>query len=175
MTGRPLTLATRAVGATRALAGAVAPACRPGDVVLLAGDLGAGKTAFAQGFAAALGVDEPVTSPTFTLVRQYPVGPPPGRPDPGVRTLFHADVWRLDDLREIADLGLGELVEDGGVALVEWGDRAAPVLGRGALTVALAAGAGDDDRLLVVTADGSAWDDRWDALADALAPWAAGR
>ena len=101
---------------TRALAAALAPVCRPGDVLLLSGDLGAGKTTFAQGFAPALGVDEPVTSPTFTLVRLR------GRAGPtGVRTLLHADVYRLDHLGEIADLGLGQLVEDGAVALVEWG------------------------------------------------------
>ncbi len=100
----------------------------PGDVLLLSGDLGAGKTTFAQGFGRALGVDEPVTSPTFTLVRQYETT----AGATGVRNLLHADVYRLDNLGEIVDLGLGQLVEDGGVALVEWGDAAEPVLGRGA-------------------------------------------
>ena len=127
----PLVLATDSAGATRELAAALAPVCGPGDVLLLSGDLGAGKTTFAQGFGAALGIDEPVTSPTFTLVRQYEVTPGPA----GVRTLLHADVYRLEHLGEIADLGLGQLVEDGGVALVEWGDAAEPVLGAGALSL----------------------------------------
>ena len=151
---------------TRALAAALAPLCRPGDVLLLAGDLGAGKTTFAQGFGRALGITEPVTSPTFTLVRQYPLGVDAGPggdgtagggaggqggsgdtdrsgggagggPGGGLRMLLHADVYRLDALAEVVDLGLGELVEDGGVALVEWGDVAAPVLGDGALLVRL--------------------------------------
>ena len=121
--------------------GSLAGLCVPGDVLLLVGDLGAGKTTFAQGFGAGLGVVEPVTSPTFTLVRQYPVPLPAGSGHPGIRTMLHADVYRLDHLHEIVDLGLAELVEDGAVALVEWGDAAEPVLGDGSLEVELAAGA----------------------------------
>jgi tRNA threonylcarbamoyladenosine biosynthesis protein TsaE len=184
------------VEGTRALAGAVAGLCEPGDIVLLAGDLGAGKTAFAQGFGAALGVDEPITSPTFALLRQYSC-------DHGaIRTLLHADVYRLDHLQEIVDLGLGELVEDGAVAVVEWGDVAEPVLGSGSLTVQIVAGppeaaeAGEADaraagaeagaaeagvpeaevdedlRSIAVAPIGTAWDGRWKQLATVLAPWA---
>jgi tRNA threonylcarbamoyladenosine biosynthesis protein TsaE len=170
---------TTDVEGTRSLAGAVAGLCLPGDIVLLAGDLGAGKTAFAQGFGAALGVDEPITSPTFALVRQYSC-------DHGaIRTLLHADVYRLDHLQEIVDLGLGELVEDGAVAVVEWGDVAEPVLGSGSLTVHIVAGAADADpanaddvgsdedlRSIAVAPIGTAWDGRWAQLAAALAPWA---
>lgn len=166
----PVVLGSGSSAATRDLAAAVAAACRPGDVLLLSGDLGAGKTTFAQGFGRALGVDEPVTSPTFTLVRQYEVEPGPT----GVRTLYHADVYRLDHLGEIADLGLGQLVEDGGVALVEWGEAAEPVLGAGALRLLLQADPDDEGRrTITVRADDGAWDDRWDALAAALGPWTA--
>jgi tRNA threonylcarbamoyladenosine biosynthesis protein TsaE len=177
VTGRParlsaeaatLTLTTDSADTTRQLAASLAPLCLPGDVLLLAGDLGAGKTTFAQGFAAGLGITGAVTSPTFVLVHQYPVE---GRPP--VRVLLHADVYRLDHLHEIADLGLAELVEDGGVALVEWGDAAEPVLGSGALVVRLAAADDDDQRrAVVVTPTDDAWSDRWDRLAAALAPWA---
>jgi tRNA threonylcarbamoyladenosine biosynthesis protein TsaE len=187
---------TTDVEGTRSLAGAVAGLCLPGDIVLLAGDLGAGKTAFAQGFGAGLGVDEPITSPTFALVRQYSC-------DHGaIRTLLHADVYRLDHLQEIVDLGLGELVEDGAVAVVEWGDVAEPVLGSGSLTVRIvagadpadsaadradpaddgaadadpagadAAGSDEDLRSIAVAPIGTAWDGRWTQLATALAPWA---
>jgi tRNA threonylcarbamoyladenosine biosynthesis protein TsaE len=157
-------------------------------VLLVSGDLGAGKTTFAQGFGAGLGIAEPITSPTFALVRHYAVGHPvsrtAGRPDnPAgtvegaddrhrVRTLLHADVYRLDSLGEIVDLGLGELVEDGGVAVVEWGDVAAPVLGEGSLAVELMpADDGDDHRLISIRAMGTNWATRWAALEVELAPW----
>ncbi len=168
---------TRNADGTRALAGALAGEARAGDVLLLVGGLGAGKTTFAQGFARRLGVEGPVTSPTFTLVRQYSCS---------LGQLLHADVYRLDRLAEVADLGLPELVEGvlaegspagsatGAVALVEWGDAAAPVLGPDALTVTLAARSSDDDDVRDVTVEGGgAWADRWAALADAVAPWAA--
>jgi tRNA threonylcarbamoyladenosine biosynthesis protein TsaE len=102
----PLTWTSASPEETRALAGRVASRCRPGDVVLLVGDLGAGKTVFAQGFAAALGVPGPVTSPTFALVRQYRCGE--GSP---VELLIHADVYRTGSLDEVVDLALAELVE----------------------------------------------------------------
>jgi tRNA threonylcarbamoyladenosine biosynthesis protein TsaE len=174
---------TADVDGTRSLAAALAGLCVPGDIVLLAGDLGAGKTAFAQGFGRALGVCEPITSPTFALVRQYSTA------RETVRMLFHADVYRLDHIQEIVDLGLGELVEDGGVAVVEWGDVAEPVLGAGSLTVTIVPGPvaegstdepgaeepgmDEDTRSITIRPIGTAWDDRWQRLAAAVEPWAA--
>jgi tRNA threonylcarbamoyladenosine biosynthesis protein TsaE len=154
---------------TRALAGAIAELCEPGDVLLLAGDLGSGKTTFAQGFGAGLGVTEPITSPTFALVRQYRLGD-----GTSLRTLLHADVYRLDHLAEIADLGLGELVEDGAVALVEWGDVAEPVLGDGSLSLRLDAGPGDPDdrRTVTILWSGPRWADRWERLSGVVTRWA---
>jgi tRNA threonylcarbamoyladenosine biosynthesis protein TsaE len=155
---------------TRRLAGALAPLCRPGDLVLLTGGLGAGKTVFAQGFAAALGVAGPVTSPTFTLVRQYACPPNPA----GIEQFVHADLYRLDTLVEVLDLALPELVDDAAVGLVEWGEVAAPVLGPSALHVTLAppasaAGDLDDDRRTVtVSGQGPAWADRRALVAAAL-------
>ncbi len=168
-------LATASPGATRELAATVAARCVPGDVLLLSGDLGAGKTTFAQGFGRALGIVEPVTSPTFTLVREYGVADGPG----GIRVLLHADVYRPDPLAEVADLGRGPLVAEAGGALVEWGDAAEPVLGDGALSIRLAAVAGDEDgdedrRNVALSADGSAWEVRWPDLVAALAPWGVG-
>ena len=92
--------------------------CVPGDVVVLAGELGAGKTVFAKGIATALGITEPVVSPTFTIVREYD-GPIP---------LVHVDVYRLDHLQELLDLGLDDLVGDDAVTVVEWGDRVTALL-----------------------------------------------
>ncbi len=128
----PLRRATASPAETRQLAGRLASMCRAGDVVLLVGDLGAGKTVFAQGFAAALGVAGPVTSPTFALVRHYRCGP-----DAPVAQLIHADVYRTGSVAEVADLALAELVEEDAVALVEWGDLAGPALGDSALEVTL--------------------------------------
>jgi tRNA threonylcarbamoyladenosine biosynthesis protein TsaE len=160
---------------TRALAAAIARLCEPGDVLLLAGELGSGKTTFAQGFGRGLGVREPITSPTFALVREYRLGDG-GDASAGdsLRTLLHADVYRLDHLAEIADLGLGELVEDGAVALVEWGDVAEPVLGNGALSLRLDAGPGDPDdrRTVTIHWSGPRWADRWDRLSEVVTPWA---
>ena len=161
----PVIWTSESPAATRELAGRLAGLCRPGDVVLLIGDLGAGKTVFAQGFAAALGVEGPVTSPTFALVRQYrcaassPVG-----------LLIHADVYRTGSLDEVADLALAELVEEDAVALVEWGDLAAPALGESALVVTL--GAPDalgapERRELTMTGRGR-WSDRAGAVSALL-------
>jgi tRNA threonylcarbamoyladenosine biosynthesis protein TsaE len=153
----PVVWASGSPGATRNLAGRVATLCRPGDVVLLVGDLGAGKTVFAQGFAAALGVPGPVTSPTFALVRQYRCGG-----DSPVGTLIHADVYRTGSLDEVVDLALAELVEEDAVALVEWGELAAPALGDSALEITLTApdpvGA-PDQRVLTLVGRGR-WADR---------------
>lgn len=97
---------------TVALAGRLASELRPGDVILLAGELGAGKTLFTGGLAAGLGVDEPVVSPSFVLVRRY---------DSGFLPLIHADVYRLGSLNEFDDLDVFEMGREG-VLVIEWGD-----------------------------------------------------
>lgn len=121
-------MVTTSAAGTQALAALIAALLEPGDVLLLSGGLGAGKTTFTKGLVAALGSDEPVTSPTFTLLRTY-------RTDPVVA---HVDCWRLDQLDEVADLALDEILDDGGVAVIEWGEVAAPLLGRDALEVLIA-------------------------------------
>lgn len=148
---------------TAAVAAVVARLLRAGDLVLLTGDLGAGKTAFAQALAGELGVHEPVTSPTFTLVRQYPT-------DHGL-VLLHADIYRLEQLAEVVDLGLPEQLEEGCAAVVEWGERGAPALVPEYLSVTLTAGAPDREtaRLVELRPVGEPWRARWAALAAALA------
>jgi tRNA threonylcarbamoyladenosine biosynthesis protein TsaE len=163
---------------TWALGRALAGTLRPGDVVLVSGDLGAGKTVLAQGVAAGLGVSDAVTSPTFTLVRPLPCGPGAGDPlGPGpVRTMLHADLYRLEHDREVVDLGLGELVEDDAVAVVEWGEAAEAMFGTDALGILIEPpidpGPADVDTRLVQVSVAGPWAPRADALARALAPWA---
>jgi len=152
---------TKSVEDTKALAAALAELARPGDLILLAGELGAGKTAFAQGFGVALGVEEPITSPTFTLVAQYQ----------GRLELNHLDVYRLDQLAEVADLGLAEMLDDGGVTLIEWGDVIVPALPADYLEVRLEFGTADDDRVVHLVPVGARWSARERAVSTALQPW----
>ena len=153
--------ATKSVDDTRALAAEIAALAAPGDLLVLAGDLGTGKTAFAQGFARGLGIDEPVTSPAFILVRTYQ----------GRMRMNHLDVYRLDQIQELVDLGIAELLDDGGVTLVEWGDVVTPGLPADFLEVRLEAGSAPDDRVVTVRSVGRAWPPRAEALRLALAPW----
>jgi tRNA threonylcarbamoyladenosine biosynthesis protein TsaE len=104
---------------THAIATAIAHLSRPGDIIVLAGEMGAGKTAFAQGFGHAIGVTDRITSPTFTLVHSYPID---SGPRAGKVTLHHADLYRLERTAEVADLALRELADFNGIVLVEWGD-----------------------------------------------------
>ena len=121
-----------------------------GDIVLLSGTLGAGKTTFVQGVARGLGVRERVTSPTFTMVREHRCSNAAG-----IETLHHCDVYRVESLDEVVDLALGELVEEDAVAIVEWGELAASVFGRDVLRVDFVVG-DDDARTLIVSGDSAA-------------------
>jgi len=162
VTPGPLRLATSDVPQTQALAAALAEVARPGDLVVLAGEMGAGKTAFTQGFARGLGITEAVTSPTFTIIREHTGG----RLD-----LHHLDVYRLARLREVSELGLGEMLDEHAVMLVEWGDAVLPVLGDQYLEVRLQFGAADNDRLIELHAQGGCWAPRQRLLAETVAPW----
>ena len=154
-------LRTKSVEDTRAMAAELAAVLRPGDIVLLAGELGAGKTAFVQGLGRALGVSEPVTSPTFTLVRTYD----------GRVPLVHLDVYRLDHLNEIVDLGLGELLDSGGIVAVEWGDVAAPVLPSDFCELRFEFGEEDDERVVTLRTVGRGWAVRTAAVCQAVERW----
>ncbi|MFK8025744.1 MAG: tRNA (adenosine(37)-N6)-threonylcarbamoyltransferase complex ATPase subunit type 1 TsaE [Ilumatobacter sp.] len=157
---------------THAVAAVIAELSRPGDIVVLSGEMGAGKTAFAQGFGRALGVTDPITSPTFTLVHSYDVA---AGPRAGKLTLHHADIYRLQRTSEVSDLALRELADFGGIVLVEWGDvvdqfgthlvvhLAAPPLDDDADPLSL-----DGERDLEVAAVGAAWAGRWATLGEQL-------
>jgi tRNA threonylcarbamoyladenosine biosynthesis protein TsaE len=151
----PLAARTRSSEETFSLAARVGTILRAGDVVALAGDLGMGKTVFAKGIARSLGVDEVVVSPTFTLVREYE----------GRVPLVHVDVYRLDHLQELHDVGFDELLGGHAVTVVEWGDRVSALLPVDRLDVLLTPGDGDDDRLVTFALSGRSWAVRGDALA----------
>jgi tRNA threonylcarbamoyladenosine biosynthesis protein TsaE len=148
------------LSATQAIAAAVAGLCRAGDMIVLAGEMGAGKTAFAGGFGRALGVTEPITSPTFTLVHSY---------DAPHLTLHHADLYRLERTAEVADLALGELAEFDGVVLIEWGDVIAGSLSDH-LEITLRPDPDGDDgaREIEIAGFGPKWASRWDRLTAAV-------
>ncbi len=170
---------------TRALATALADLVSDGDLLVLTGDLGAGKTCFTQGLGAGLGVQERITSPTFTLAAEYE----------GRLRLHHLDVYRLDGPADTTDLDLHELAEDG-VTVVEWGEQIDTALGADRLVIEIAfldpddptepaaidsgAASGEDGEFVVddrrrfrFRPVGERWQTRAAALADTLAPWEA--
>jgi tRNA threonylcarbamoyladenosine biosynthesis protein TsaE len=108
----PLTLRSEDPDTTRQIGAALGRLAEPGDVVLLQGELGAGKTTFTQGLAVGAGSDELVNSPTFVLVNEYH----------GRVTVYHADLYRLDEADDVAALDLGSASLDG-VLVVEWPER----------------------------------------------------
>jgi tRNA threonylcarbamoyladenosine biosynthesis protein TsaE len=184
-TSSPLTLHAPSLDATHAIAAALAGISRAGDVVVLAGEMGAGKTAFAQGFGRAIGIVEPITSPTFTLVHTY---------ESPLVTLHHADIYRLEQYAEVADLALGELAEYDGIVLIEWGDVISAVLGdhlevrlempdHGARPDSTDLTTPDDppdddlavpvERRISVRPNGALWATRWSVVERTLSPWVA--
>ncbi len=145
---------------TSAIAASVAGLSRRGDLIAIAGEMGVGKTAFAKGFGRAIGVTEPITSPTYTLVHSYPAGR---------LTLHHADIYRLTTHHEVADLAFAELLESDGIVIVEWGDVVAGTLGEH-LLVRIEFDASDDDaRTIVISGTGRTWAVRWDEIESRLA------
>ena len=153
---------TKSEADTRSLAGAVAGIAEARDLIVLSGSMGAGKTAFAKGFGQALGVTEPITSPTFVLIRSYE----------GSLVLHHVDIYRLENLQEVIDLGLMELLDEGGVALVEWGQLAEPILPRDYLELRINTDDSDDDvRHYEFVTIGSGWESRQPRIRAAVADW----
>jgi tRNA threonylcarbamoyladenosine biosynthesis protein TsaE len=157
MTDQELRLVSATETDTRAIGAALAGLLVPGDVVGLTGDLGAGKTRLVQGAAAALGVVDPVVSPTFMLVREYD----------GDTEVHHVDAYRLHGPGELEDLGLDGVLDPETVVFVEWADRVERVFPESWLEVRLEV---DDDELrrILVRSHGPAWRRRMAALRLAL-------
>jgi len=138
-----LVTVTDDAAATRALGGRLAIAARPGDLVCLIGDLGAGKTQLAKGFAAGLGVTDVVASPTFVLMAEYE----------GRLPLFHLDLYRLADAEDALAGGLLDDRQAGGVVLVEWAERLGSSLPVARLDVRIHGTGEESRRISLRTAD----------------------
>ena len=126
---------------TEALGARLARALEPGAVVAFTGDLGAGKTAFVRGLARGLGIQDRVTSPTFTIVNEYEGGRLP---------LFHFDLYRLGCADELFDIGWEDYLARGGVCAVEWSERMEELLEPGTIRVDLRRGEDEDRRVITV-------------------------
>ena len=129
---------TKSAAETRALGEKLAGRLRPGDVLLLEGDLGAGKSELTRGIAKGLGVAETVTSPSFTILNVYESGRCP---------LYHFDWYRLESSEELYELGMDEYLGGDGIAVVEWPGRCPDAVPEGAVRIRMTA-AGENERLI---------------------------
>jgi tRNA threonylcarbamoyladenosine biosynthesis protein TsaE len=145
-----LTVCCGSAAATQGLAARIARCATPGTVLALSGDLGAGKTCFIQGLAAGLGVEGPVTSPTFVMVAEYA----------GRLPLYHVDLYRTESLEEIRRLGLEEMLDGAGVTAIEWAERAEALLPSRTVRIRIS-GAGDEPRVVEVDGIPRGWSSDW--------------
>ena len=146
---------------TARLAQAIAKDVRPSDMIVLAGEMGTGKTTFVQSFGRALGVTDPITSPTFNLLHKT---------GSGRMAVHHADLYRLERTGELVDLGLDELQETGGIVVVEWGDVVGDELGDALIicfTHATDVNA-TESRIVEIVPRGNQWASRWSRLSEVL-------
>ena len=157
-------LRTETADETRAVGEAFAVLLRPRDAIILTGELGAGKTTLVQGIARGLDVHDQVVSPTFMLVREYR-----GRLD-----VAHVDVYRLDRIQDVMDLGLEELGDGDAVLLVEWGDVVEEILPKDHLTIELTGAKADEVRRIALSPGGQTWIERWERVEQVLSPWSVG-
>lgn len=135
---------TKSVEETWSVAAEVTKMLVPGTVVALHGELGAGKTTFMQGVAMALGIDCPVTSPTFTLSNEYKAP---------LFKLVHMDLYRLSSADDLEDIGYSEHLEDGAVVAVEWPERAAEMIPSDAIHLYFELGNGQEERTIRIMKD----------------------
>tara|TARA_B110000438_G_C15776276_1_gene634206 strand:+ start:53 stop:535 length:483 start_codon:yes stop_codon:yes gene_type:complete len=152
---------TNSAEETQQLAACVADLAVARDLILLVGDLGAGKTAFTQGFGRSLGITDAITSPTFTLAKEYS----------GRLRLHHLDVYRIEELEEVRDLALPELLEGESVTVIEWGDQIVPALPQDYLEIRLEYGSKENERNITISLVGTSWKERMAQITKILDRW----
>jgi len=145
-----LELRTGSAQETRDVGCAISRSLRERDAVILTGELGAGKTTLVQGVARGLHIDDPIVSPTFTLVREYE----------GRLPVAHVDVYRLERMQEVVDLGYDEFLDPSHIVVVEWGDMVEPLLPKEHLSIQMSYGAADSRREIVLQPRGFQWEMR---------------
>lgn len=155
-------LTSTSVEQTRAWGRKVGGCLRPGDVVALLGDLGAGKTAFAQGVGEALGVEGPMTSPTFTLIQEYS-----GQVEGAEVRVVHMDLYRLRQPEEAEVIGVEDMLGEEAVCLIEWPEIAADILPPDRLQAEFR-GSGEEPREIVLRGDEQTWGRRLQNISDCL-------
>ena len=126
---------------TEAIGAQLAQSLKPGTVIAFTGDLGAGKTAFTRGLVQGLGIDQRVTSPTFTIVNEYEGGRLP---------LFHFDLYRLSSSNELFDIGWEDYLARGGVCAVEWSENVSDALEEDVISVEICRGETDSRRIITI-------------------------
>ncbi len=158
----PFSVACNSLENTLSLARTFAVHLRNADIVYLHGDLGAGKTTFVQGIATALGIAEPVTSPTFNLMFQYPIP----KKEHALSDLYHFDLYRIHDARELGETGLFDVAGYEGVTFIEWGEPYKDLLGTAYFEITIErSGDRPDERIFRFSATGVSAQER---LAEAL-------
>ena len=158
-----LAVRTKSPDETAGLGRLIGTILRPGEVLLLVGDLGTGKTTFVQGLALGLGVQRRPRSPTFTMVHEYRGGTYP---------LVHVDLYRCNTSTEVSSLGLEELFEPPAVAAVEWGEKATGVVGDHYLECDFAWEDAEDDNRMIRFQPFGRWRERMRDISDTVRAWA---
>ncbi len=117
---------------------------KPGDIISLTGDLGAGKTALTKSIGKGLGVEDYITSPTFTLINEYK----------GRINLYHFDVYRLEGSMDLYDLGFEEYIYSDGISIIEWGDKIEEALPKERINIRIEKGTELDERIIYIYGEG---------------------
>ena len=144
--GFTLQLTSNSMQETRALGAALAKKLRKGDVVLLDGQMGAGKSEFARGIAQGLSIADNVTSPTFTILQVY---------NDGIMPLYHFDWYRITDASQLYEMGMDEYLYGDGIAVVEWPQQCEELIPDNHLSVKIDIGDNENQRIFTFTCAGS--------------------